>query len=512
MSDGRRRGGARRAPTSRRIPRRPRVEGGARARGGSRALRSRSRRARGLPGTVGLTLLGALFPGSGYLYAGRRGLGALILVVWLGVVGTAAWYFREGLQSSGEDVTAALDLAFDPTRLKWLAAGLIVALVVWAFVVFTSYRLVRPRTRPPWHTAAGNVLVAVICLAMTYPTVLAARNVLAQADLVETVFAHTDSATTPEGRTKENPWAGTDRVNVLLLGGDGGEGRVGVRTDTVILLSINTHNGRTVMFSLPRNMMNAQFPDDSPLHDVYPEGYAGSLDASYYMLNAIYGQVPVNYPGILGKSDNEGADAIKQAVSGSLDVPVDYYVLVNLKGFQEIVDAMGGITVNVNQRVAINGNTDAGIPPTGYIEPGPEQHLDGFHALWFARGRYGSDDYQRMDRQRCTVQAIIDAAKPMTLFRHYTELVEAGKEVVFTDIPLDLAPAFIDLALKVKDSKTRSVVFKPSEHFTSSAPDFEWMQQTVQKAIHPPPKKHSADTPGGDAENPKDVCAYRPTD
>ncbi len=67
------------------------------------------------------------------------------------------------------------------------------------------------------------------------------------------------------------------------------------------------------------------------------------------MLNAIYGQVPVNYPGILGNSDNEGADAIKQAVSGSLGVPVDYYVLVNLEGFKEIVDAMGGITVNINE-------------------------------------------------------------------------------------------------------------------------------------------------------------------
>jgi len=511
MSDGRRRGGARRAPKSRRIPRRPRVEGGARARGGARALRVRDRRARGLPGTIGLTLLGALVPGSGYLYAGRRALGTLVLLVWLGVLGAAAWYFREGLTSSGEDVTAALNLAFDPTRLKWLAAGLVTALVVWAFVVFTSYRLVRPRSRKPWHTVAGNLLVVVICLTMTYPTVLAARNVLAQADLVETVFAHTDSATTPKGRTKDNPWAGTDRVNVLLLGGDGGEGRVGVRTDTVILLSINTHNGRTVMFSLPRNMMYAQFPEDSPLHDLYPEGYSGPLDDSYYMLNAIYGQVPANHPGILGESDNEGADAIKQAVSGSLGVPVDYYVLVNLKGFQEIVDAMGGITVNVNQRVAINGNTDAGIPPTGYIEPGPDQHLDGFHALWFARGRYGADDYQRMDRQRCTVQAIIDEAKPMNLFRHYTELVEAGKEVVFTDIPLDLAPAFIDLALKVKDSKTRSVVFKPSEHFSSASPDFEWMQQTVEKAIHPVPKKKKASTPGGEAENPKDVCAYHPT-
>jgi LCP family protein required for cell wall assembly len=457
-----------------------------------------------------MTLVGALFPGSGYLYAGRRALGAVVLLTWLAGLGAAAWYFRDGLEGGGESGTAALDLAFSPTRLKWLAAGLVAGLVVWAAVVLTSHRLVRPRLRPRLHTAVGYALVVVLCGVMTYPVVQGTRNVLAHADLVETVFADTDSATTPQGRTRDNPWAGTDRVNVLLLGGDGGEGRTGVRTDTVILMSINTHNGRTVTFSLPRNMMSAQFPEDSPLHDIYPDGYTGAEDPSYYMLNAIYGQVPVNYPGILGKSDNEGADALKQAVEGSLGIPVDYYVLVNLAGFREIVDAMGGIRVNVNEPVAINGNTDAGIPPTDWIDPGPNQKLDGFHALWFARGRYGSDDYERMERQRCTVDAIIDAANPMNLFQHYTDLAKAGKDVVFTDIPLELAPAFVELGLKVKDSKTRSVVFRSSEHFSSADPDFEWMQESVQKAIHPVPKKKNKDSTASQPENPKDACAYNP--
>ena len=510
MSDGRRRAGARRAPKSHRIPRAKRSSkqrsASERARAGSRALRTRGRRTHGLPGTLGMTFVGAMFPGSGYLYAGRKALGAVVLLAWLALLAAAAWYVRDGIHS-------VLDLAFDPTRLKLLAGALVAGLVVWAFVVFTSYRLVRPRERPRWHTATGNVLVAVLCLVMTYPVVTAARNAIAQADLVSTVFDDTKSATTPEGRTKENPWAGTDRVNVLLLGGDGGEGRTGVRTDTVILISMNTNTGKTVMFSLPRNMTNAQFPEDSPLHDEYPYGYTGAEDPSYYMLNAIYGQVPVNYPGILGSSDNEGADAIKQAVSGSLGVPVDYYVLVNLEGFKEIVDAMGGITVNINEHVAINGNTDAGIPPTDYLDPGPDQHLDGFHALWFARGRYGSDDYARMDRQRCTVDAIIDAANPMTLFRHYTDLVKAGKDVVYTDIPRDLAPAFVELALKVKEAKTKSVVFKTSEHFNSSDPDFDWMQQTVEKAIHPPPRDpNKPKPPKTESEDAKDACAYNPTE
>ena len=87
--------------------------------------------------------------------------------------------------------------------------------------------------------------------------------------------------------------------------------------------------------------------------------------------------------------------------------------------------------------------------------------------------------------------------------------MNAGKEVVYTDIPVELAPAFVELALKVKDSKTRSVVFKASEHFTSADPDFDWMQQSVQKAIHPVPSKKDKD-PSNAPENPADACAYNP--
>lgn len=454
-----------------------------------------------------MTLLGALFPGSGYLYSGRRALGALVLLAWLGAIGAVVWYF-------GRDIRTALDFAFDPVRLKMAAALLGLALLVWAFVVFTSYRLVRPRTRPRWHTAVGNLAVLTLMVGALVPATYAARSALATADAVEQVFAGNTSATTPTGVTEDDPWAGQDRVNVLLLGGDGGKGRTGVRTDTVILLSMNTHTGKTVMFSLPRNMMYAEFPEKSPLHDIYPEGfgYGGTDDPGFYMLNAIYGQIPSLYPGLLGKSDNEGADAIKQAVSGSLGVPVDYYLLVNLAGFREVVDAMGGVTVNINEPVAIEGNTDAGIPPIGYLEPGPDQHLDGYHALWFARGRYGSDDYARMERQRCMVDALVEAANPMNLLTRYLDLVRAGKEIIYTDIPLNVAPAFVDLALEVKGAKVKSVVFKTSEKFFSGDPDYDYVRETVQRALHPTKRKPGQPKPDKTEEDTKDVCAYAPQD
>ncbi|HWJ81632.1 MAG TPA: LCP family protein [Nocardioides sp.] len=475
-----------------------------RAAGGRRALRPAERRTRGLPGTLGVTFLGAMIPGSGYLYAGRKLAGLVVLLGWLATAGFVAWHF-------GRNWHHALDLALNPTALK-IAVGVVAALLlVWLFVVWTSYRLVRPRERPRWHTVVGNIAVIVFCAIFAAPVLRAAQYGLATANFVNHVFDHNATATVPDDATVEDPWVGEDRVNVLLLGGDGGEGREGVRTDTVILASIDTHTGKTVTFSLPRNMADAQFPANSPLHDVYPNGFTDGDPANgEYMLNAIYRNIPAVHPGILGKSSNEGADAIKQAVEGTLGIPVQYYVLVNLEGFKELVDAMGGVTVNINEPVAVQGCTDCGQPPDEWLPPGPDQHLNGYYALWFARGRFGSDDYERMDRQRCMVNALVKAADPANLLLRYLDLIKAGQDIVYTDIPRQLASAFVDLGLKVKGANIKSVVFKTDDQWSSAYPDFDYMHDVVQKALHPAPKSsgsHAKDP----ATGPKDACAYHPT-
>lgn len=458
------------------------------------------RRAETLAGALGVTVLGAVVPGAGYLWTRRR-LGWFVLVPFLIAMGVAAYYFR--------DVDRALDFAFDPARLR-VAAGVIGFLyVAWAFTVATTYAMARPLGMRRREKTLGVVVVALLCILVALPAVQSMQITRSQADLVATVFDDEQTQTIPEGVTEEDPWAGHDRVNVLLLGGDGGVGRTGIRTDSVILLSMDTQTGKSVMFSLPRNMMNAQFPEDSPLHEVFPTGFNGAGDPGTWMLNAVYKTVPELYPGILGKSENEGADAIKQAVSGSLGVNVDYYLLINLLGFQQLVDAIGGVTVNINEPIAINGNTDLGIPPTGYLEPGPDQHLDGFHALWYSRGRWGSDDYERMLRQRCMVNAIVEEADPLNVLRRYQDLAKAGKEILRTDIPRKLMPAFVELALRVKEKKMKSIAFVSSDKFYSGDPDFAWMQEVVAKALAPKSGGGPKDDPGT-AVKADDACGYNP--
>ncbi len=448
---------------------------------------------------LGWTLLSGVVPGSGFLLNRRQRLGVAVLVISFGGL---LWLAL----ASPHSLRSALDLAFDPSRLTRAAVLTSVCVALWVAVVVGTFVVLRPQPAPRTHLWGGSAFVGVVCLAVVAPVGLVVRDAFAQAGAVKAVFTHNATATRPDV-TQADPWGGRRRVNVLLLGGDSGPNREGTRTDTMMLASLDTRTGRTVTFSLPRNLMNAPFPDSSPLHALYPDGFRGAGDPGSWMLNAIYREVPILHPHVLGKSANEGADAIKQAVEGVTGLPVDYYVLVDFTGFKSLVDAMGGVTVNVNVPVAINGQTDAGIPPTGYIQPGPDQHLDGFHTLWYARGRYGADDYQRMARQRCVVNAIIDQANPANLLRRYQSLAAAGQKVVSTDIPRELLPAFVELALKSKDHKAKSVLFRLSDQFNPGDPDFAYMHQVVAKSLAAHPQHPHAPRP---TQTDKNACAYHP--
>jgi polyisoprenyl-teichoic acid--peptidoglycan teichoic acid transferase len=448
---------------------------------------------------LGWTLLSAVVPGAGFLHSRRHRLGMTVLL-------TSIFGLVLGLALAPHNLRNALDLAFDPSGLTRAALITLVCLTLWVGMVVATFVVLRPQGALGWKLWSGSATVGVLCLAVVAPVTLVVRDAFAQASVVNAVFTHNQTATRPTGVTAEDPWHGRTRVNVLLLGGDSGPEREGTRTDTMMLASLDTQTGRTVTFGLPRNLADVPFPDKSPLHALYPDGFTGPGDPGSWMLNAVYREIPALHPHVLGKSADEGADAIKQAVEGATGLPVDYYVLVDFTGFRSLVDAMGGITVNVNVPVAINGQTDAGIPPTGYIEPGANQHLDGFHALWYARGRYGSDDYQRMSRQRCVVGSIIDQANPANLLRRYQALAAAGKRVVSTDIPKELLPAFVELALKAKDHRPKSVLFRSSDEFNPNDPDFDYVHEKVAQALLPPTRhkhKHRA-------EDDQDACAYHP--
>ena len=435
------------------------------------------------------TVAGAVLPGLGLIAARRRVLGAVVLgvfVVTLAVIGVYALVDFQGL----------LHIGVDPTLLRRVAIGLVAAGAVWVSVVVATHLALRRRPSRG-QRVVGGVLVGVLAFAVAAPMAVAARTAYVQAGLVGTVFKSsrdTHSATRPtmpaapagQGAAAQDPWAGKPRLNVLLLGGDAGKGRTGTRTDTVILASIDTATGDTTLFSLPRNTARMPFPPKSPLYKHYPNGFTnGDGENAEYFLNAMYDNVP-NAVGkdALGPTDNLGADVMKLSVGQALGLQVDYYVLINLQGFAKMIDALGGVRLNINTYIPMGGNTDLHIPPKEYLHPGPNQKLDGRSTLWYARGRYGSDDFARMDRQRCVINAIVKQANPANLLSRYEDIAGASKSIVYTDIPQEVLPALVDLGLRVKNASVRSVVFKNGEKgFISANPDFPLMRQQVKKAL-----------------------------
>ncbi|MFL6174744.1 MAG: LCP family protein [Marmoricola sp.] len=406
-----------------------------------------------------------------------------------------------------------IDIALDPTALLWVVVLIGVVWSLWVSLIWKIYARNRSRHATAPFRVLGALGVGVMCLAVSAPMAVGARYAVVQRDVVHTVFGTHASATTPKSVTKDNPWGNRDRVNVLLLGGDGGIDRQGIRTDSVILASIDVKSGSTVLFSLPRNLQDVPFKAGTPLAEIYPNGFTdGTANNAEFFLNAVYRNVPALHPGVLGKSDNEGADAVKLAVSGATGLPVDYYVLVNLDGFAKLVDVLGGITVNINEPIPMGGNTDLHIPPKKYLSPGPNRTLDGRQALWFTRGRYGSTDYKRMARQRCAINAIVKKASPVLMLKKYVALAQASKDIVRTDIPASLLHAFVDLAGKVKGKPMKSVGFERSDKFDPNEPDFAYLRYAVHKALHPvhhAAGTHTAKAPSQESDTTTD-CAYHP--
>jgi LCP family protein required for cell wall assembly len=446
--------------------------------------RGRRRAERSFGSALGWTVLGAVVPGTAFLAAGRRVLGAITLAVFLLLVGGGVWLATGGQRT-------ALRTAVDTGALLWVVGGIGLVALLWIVVIVAGYRMLLPSRVGRGRHLLGAAVVLLLVAAAAAPAVAAGRLAATQRDLIAGVFDDDGRSATVDAGS--NPFGSQERVNVLLLGGDGGEDREGVRTDTVIVASIDTDTGDTTLFSLPRNLENLPFPADSPLAEAYPDGFEAG-DESESLLNAIYRNGPAEYPDILGPTDDPGADFLKLGVGEALGLELDYYVLVNLDGFSRMVDALGGITVDVNYYVPVGGEPSTGALPDDYIAPGPNQHMDGATALAFARGRFGLTDYDRMARQRCTIDAIIQAADPVTLLEQYQELAATTKDIVSTDIPRSVLDDFVDLGFLVKDATTRSVVFDESL-IDPAYPDYDEMRRIVEEALAPPSDGAATDAP-----------------
>ncbi len=442
----------------------------------------------------GWTVIAALLPGVGLLRSGRRKRGNLVIGLAIGALVAlvvTAVVRREWV----------LAMVVDPAFLRFAGAAVAVVGLLWVVVVVSTHRSLRPLRVRFWQRPLSFLLVTTLTFMIAAPMAVAARYAWSQADLVASVFGGNTSL---QAGAVPQKWKTQGRLNVLLLGGDAGANRTGLRTDTVMVASIDTRTGDTVLFGLPRNTARMPFPEGSALDQAYPYGWYNGVngDDPEYFLNAMYDYIPAAHPELFPDPEHAGGEVMKISVGEALGLSIDYYAVVDLAGFEGLINALGGVTVNINSYIAKGGSTDAGRLPEQWLSPGPEQHLDGNNALWYARGRFGSDDFERMARQRCLMTALTDQVNVPTLLGRYEAIAREFQNVVVTDVPeADLA-SVLDLALLVREGNMRSIVFTNGEHgFISAHPDFDEMRNQVQQAInesHEPPSAPVEEPPAAD--------------
>ena len=408
---------------------------------------------------VGFVVMSALLPGSVQLFAGNRAVGRVATRVFgavaalLVIVGLGLLFLRN----------ATLGLLITPWVATTTRVALWILFAIWIGLLVDAWRLAKPlRLRQRSRLVLTGVTLLVAIAAGVGASVVASGMVAA---------ANVGEVFSGGGDTEQK----AGRYNVLLLGADAAKDREGLRPDSINVASVDAETGRTVLFGLPRNLQKVRFPESSPLRELYPDGY--QCDEGACMLNGIWtlGEEHKDlYPG-----QDAGLAATKEAISETLGLELNYYALVDMAGFQQLIDAMGGIRLDIGKRIPIGG---VSTKISGYIEPGVNVHLDGRHALWFARSRAESSDYERMARQKCVMSAMVKQLDPMVVATKFVDLSEAGKNILRTDVGTGEVANLAELALKAKDLKIASVNFTPPM-IKSADPDFDLIRQRTKEAI-----------------------------
>lgn len=251
-------------------------------------------------------------------------------------------------------------------------------------------------------------------------------------------------------------WAANGRLDLLLIGSDAGPDRWSLRTDTLVVLSIDVETGRMALFGVPRNMVGVPLP---------PESAGAFRDGRFPgLLNALY-VYAMGHPGAFPGGDARGFRAVTGAVQELVGVRLDGAVVVNLAGFVELIDALGGLWINVPERLV-----DANYPledGSGHIRldirPGC-QHLDGRMALAYARSRHQDSDYGRMRRQQAVLVAIGRQIDPLALLPKVARLLDIAGRNLWTTVRRADVRGLAELGARAHTDRVTTVLFVPSRY------------------------------------------------
>ncbi len=431
-----------------------------------------------------LILLNFVIPGSAQALAGNRKLGKLglasTLIMW--VVG-AVLLLGLLLWRSG-----TLSILLTPLFLY--AAALVCAGygVLWVVLSLDALRLTRIVTVAAPHRFFIALLALLLALVQGGAAAYAVPRLFTAAGTFGSIF-HTSAPVVPPS---------DGYYNVLLLGADSGDGRDSVRFDSISVVSVGAESGEIIVTGIPRDIAHVPFSAGSPMRAEYPNYFSGLSDPDCgwnsginQLTNAVEFCRPDGgaslYPEARAQGSTPAIEATKDAAEGLMGIEIPYYIAIDMHGFEALIDALGGVDITVTERLPEGGGPAYEGQPaedwaSGWIEVG-QQRMTGETALWYARSRYTTNDWDRMERQRELQDAILTQMSPQNVLQRFEEVARAGEDVVTTDVPRALVSTFVELA--AESNGMRSIELSPSNGVDQEWPDADAVHRMIREAMHP---------------------------
>ena len=370
-----------------------------------------------------------------------------------------------------------------PARLAaWIVApqvlGTLLALnaivLAWRLLAVGQAFLDTGRTGPTGRL--GIIGIAVIALLVVLPHVAIWRYGTMMGDTFARIFQATssqDGVATADGPIPRDG----ERINVLLVGVDKLPDRGASLTDTMIVASLDPV-GRTVsMLSLPRDMVNVPLGNG----DVYGPKLNSLL--SFAERN------PDSFP-------KGGMRTLEDAVSALLDIPIHYYARIDFIGFIAMVDAVGGVDIDVKRTLRAKHYDGYGLTTTGFRLTKGVHHLTGAEALAYARIRkgVGETDFTRAGRQQEVIVALRSSVSSGgSLFWRLPTLLDAVANTIRTDVPTARLPELAAIVDEVgAKNVVRVVIGHPlvaaanTKYGSSQVPNLEKIQAVAARLFSAP--------------------------
>ena len=328
-----------------------------------------------------------------------------------------------------------------------------VALLAWrAIAIVQAYaaRRVSGERSAATYVTAGLVLIAIVMHAA--PAIYAAKAI----DTLNAVALGGDGGgfgdRSAPGFGRENPLpaastepraAGDERVTFLLVGVDSGYGREWELTDTMLVVSIDP-NGTSAMVSVPRDLYGVPLRDGTT--------YDGKLNSMLSYAD--------NHPEVFPLG---GAETLKATIGDLLGIKIHYFAAINLTGFKQAIDAIGGVDITVKRAIADPVYSEDGIEGPGFYLDAGRYHMDGKLALAYVRSRHGpgDSDFTRAERQQEVLAEVQRKLTAGNLLTALPGLLDAVRNSIATDVPASRIPALAEAVQAADMSRLERAVIEP---------------------------------------------------